>query len=33
MRAILARTDLDGVNREMARHVRSVHAAVLADPA
>lgn len=31
--AMLARTDLEGVNREMARHLRPVHAVVLADPA
>ena len=31
--AMLARADLDGVNREMMRHLRPVHAAVLADPA
>lgn len=29
--ALLARTDLEGVNREMARRLRPVHAAVLAD--
>ena len=29
--AMLARADLDGVNREMARRLRPVHAAVLAD--
>jgi hypothetical protein len=30
--AMLARTDLDGVNREMMRHLRRVHAVVVTDP-